>query len=374
MKITFLAPGYTWIPSGGIRVVYEYANRLVARGHEVSVVHPRNLSYAPPLQKQGLYGTLRRWANKLHDRFSEPSVNWHQIDGRVRLLYVPNSLVPNIPDADVVFATAWSTVRSVISYPRCKGEKFYLIQHHETWMGPEDLVNETWRSSLHKVVVSKWLIEVGKNLGCDNLAYIPNAIDHGHYRLMKPIRGRPLRIAMAFSKVPFKGAKDGIKALKLAKERHPELEAVLFGATKVRPAIPRWIEYHCNPPQDFIIREIYNGSSIFLCSSWSEGYALPPAEAAACGCAVVATDNGGIRDYIEDGVTGLLSDPKNPELLAANLCRLIEDEDSRVQLAIACKDLLSQSTWDHRADLLEGYISCVLRDPKTFDHNDCVRN
>ncbi len=310
MKVTFLAPGYTWGPSGGIRVVYEYANRLVERGHEVSVVHPRRLKYSPSPEKRTPYYAVRGWAGNLLSLAVKPSINWHPVDPRVRSLNVPSSDEAYIPEADAIFATAWTTVRSVLEYPNMKGEKCYLIQHHETWMGPTDLVNETWRSPLHKVVVSKWLVEVGKKLGCDNLTYIPNAVDHNRYRMIQPIEGRPPRVAMAFSKVPFKGGADGLEALRLAREKYPKLKAVLFGQTRLRPSIPKWIEYYSNPPQDFIIDEIYNRSSIFLCSSWSEGYALPPAEAAACGCAVVATDNGGIRDYIEHGVTGLLSPPR----------------------------------------------------------------
>src|SRR5262245_50724866 len=43
VKITFVLPMYLNSPSGGFKVVYEYANRLQERGHKVSVVHPRNI-------------------------------------------------------------------------------------------------------------------------------------------------------------------------------------------------------------------------------------------------------------------------------------------------------------------------------------------
>ena len=38
MKITFILPGIGI--AGGIRVVFEYANRLQDRGHEVNIVYP----------------------------------------------------------------------------------------------------------------------------------------------------------------------------------------------------------------------------------------------------------------------------------------------------------------------------------------------
>jgi glycosyltransferase involved in cell wall biosynthesis len=356
MRITFLTNAYVYVPSGGIRVVYEHANRLVARGHEVSVVQPRRLKYLPPAEKTTAYYRARGWVDRLRMMVVKPTMYWQPVDKRVKSLFVPSSDASHIPDADAIFATGWHTVRSVLECPKTKGEKFYLIQHYEKWMGPKDLVDETWRAPLHKAVVSKWLEEVGRELGCRDIAYVPNAIDHTRYRLVRPIEGRRPRVAMAFSKTPFKGGADGIEALSIARQKYPGLEVVLFGQTSLRPRIPQWIEYHCNPPQDFIIREIYNQSSIFLCSSWSEGYALPPAEAAACGCAVVATDNGGIRDYIEHGITGLLSAPKDPESLAENLCLLLGNDNLRIQMANACRNFVAGLSWERSTSLLEDLL------------------
>ncbi len=43
MKVTFVLPMYLTSPSGGFKVVYEYANRLAALGHQIAIVHPRNI-------------------------------------------------------------------------------------------------------------------------------------------------------------------------------------------------------------------------------------------------------------------------------------------------------------------------------------------
>ncbi|HWN72720.1 MAG TPA: hypothetical protein VNN15_02810, partial [Solirubrobacterales bacterium] len=40
MRIVFVLPARSAAPVGGFKVVYEYANRLVERGHEVALVHP----------------------------------------------------------------------------------------------------------------------------------------------------------------------------------------------------------------------------------------------------------------------------------------------------------------------------------------------
>jgi glycosyltransferase involved in cell wall biosynthesis len=350
-------PCYPHGPGGGFRVVYEYANRLVSRGHTVAVVHARRSPSAEQRSFLDYVYDARKW---LMDTFQRPEINWHKIDKRVELRFVPAPSEEWIPDGDVIFATAWHTLCPVLKYSDQKGEKCYLIQHYETWMGEKELVDATWRSSVHKIVVSKWLYTIGKELGSDDLTYIPNGIDPAQYRLTQPLsRGR--RVAMVFSSIPFKGASDGIKALEIAKAKHPDLEAVLFGATNFRPHIPSWIEYYNNPAQDFIVTEIYNKSSIFLCPSLSEGFALPPAEAAACGSAIVATDCGGIRDFIENGTTGLLSPPQDPEALAANLCKLLENEDLRMRLANAVNRSISHFNWERSTNLMEEFLDRVVR-------------
>jgi glycosyltransferase involved in cell wall biosynthesis len=332
------------------------------------VVHARRTPVAnPPAEDRSFRGRLRLGRKWLTDRFQRPAIDWHKIDARVKLSFVPTPDEKWIPDGDVIFATAWQTVPQVLKYSEQKGEKCYLIQHYEVWLGAEkELVDTTWRSSLHKIVVSKWLHKLGTELGADDLTHIPNGIDQEHYRLTQPL-SRERRVAMVYSSTPFKAAADGIKALELAKAKHPDLKASLFGATTFRPDIPSWIDYHANPPQKFITEEIYNKSSIFLCSSLSEGFALPPAEAAACGSAIVATDCGGIRDFIEDGTTGLLSPPKDPMALADNLCLLLENEDLRMKLANAVNLSISRLDWERSTDLMEKFLDGVTQNSALKD-------
>ena len=361
MKITFLVPGYIWSPSGGIRVIYEYANQLVSRGHEVAVVHPLRSPHVPSAENVN----VRQWARDKLEHLAglalTPSVKWQSIDKRVRLLYVRNPDSDNIPDADIIFATGWTTVGPVLEYPRSKGEKCYLIQGYESYHARKELVDATWRAPLRKVVIAKWMLDLGRELGCDDLSYIPNAIDHKRYRLTQPIKGRSKQVAMLFSSTQIKGASDGIEALRIVRERNPDLKVVFFGLSRRLKWIPEWVTYYRNPAQDFLINEIYNKSSIFLAPSWSEGSPLPPAEAASCGCAIVATDIGGFKEYIQDGVTGLLSPAREPKTLAENLRMLLADEQLRVRLAQACNSFLSRASWERSTDLLEDFMCNVAR-------------
>jgi glycosyltransferase involved in cell wall biosynthesis len=360
MKINFLLPCYAWGPSGGFKVVYEYANRLVARGHQVSVIHPRRLKFPPPehLTIRKRMRIARLWLTEIR---SKPAIHWHTIDPRVRLLYVPTSDSRYVPDGDILFATAWHTVRSVMECPEQKGHKWYLIQGYETWQGPQNLVNETWLAPLRKIAVSKWLVNLGKELGCDDITHIPNGVDGQRYRVVTPIQQRVRQVVMTVSQVPIKASQDGIKALEIAREKFPDMRAVVFGKDRFPPAMPSWITYVQDPSQEFLVEQILNNSSIVLSPSLTEGFGLPLAEGAACGCAMVATDSGGVRDFIIHGKTGLLSAPRDPKALAENLCMLLANDALRIRLAEEGRSVVVGFTWERSANLLESLLSRAVQ-------------
>jgi D-inositol-3-phosphate glycosyltransferase len=59
---------------------------------------------------------------------------------------------------------------------------------------------------------------------------------------------------------------------------------------------------------------------------WYEPFGIVPLEAMACGKPVVAAAVGGLTDTVVPGVTGELVPPRRPDLLAAELERLLSDE------------------------------------------------
>jgi glycosyltransferase involved in cell wall biosynthesis len=365
MRITFLLPTFAPRPSGGFRVVYEYANRLVERGHEVTVVHPRRLPYEHQWPYRGLVPWLRAKGGRVRRALFTPKLTWFPIDPRVRLLFTPDAAEHRIPDADAIFATWWVTAEVVAGYGAGKGRKCYLIQGHEVWGGPPERVEATWRAPLEKVVIARWLFEKGVELGVapEAMTHIPNGIDHANFRRIQPIEDRPRRVVMMSSTSPAKGLGIGIRALELARERVPGLEAVFFGIDP-RPAdVPHWINYVQDPPPPVLVEEIYNGSSISLCSSYAEGWYLPGAEAMACGCAVVSTDNGGIREYAVPGETALLSPPGDSEALAGNLIHLLQDDGERRRLAQAGYTRIQGFNWSRSTDQLEAFLAGRVHPP-----------
>ena len=352
MKITFVMPGYSLKPVGGIKVVYDYANQLASRGHEVTVLHSHRWSTKTDKIRHPylwLISKIRRPA----DSVTIAEVNWYPIDSRVKMFCIPEPTAKYVPNGDVLF---WYDK----GLPPEKGMQLIFLQGYGVF--PRALEDAGFRAPMPKIVIARWLYEQGLKLGVppDEMVYIPNGFDHSRYRIVHPIERRSPRIAMLYHPLPLKGAEDGIRALELARRKLPALQAALFGVFPRPGTLPGWIEYYHDPTQEDLINSVYNGSSIYLCPSWTEGFHLPPGEAMACGCALVSTDIGGVRDYAEHEVTALLSPPKNPEALAQNIVRLLEDDELRIRIAKAGHQRIQEFNWERSTDLLEQFLKDII--------------
>lgn len=353
VRVTFLLPGSGHLPVGGFKVVYEYANRLVARGHRVSVVHAAQFDRNAPLLAQ--LKSRVRFAQRRLDGSYRPA--WFPLRPEVALLWRPSPAAAHLPDADIVVATAWQTAEWVADLPARCGRKFYLIQHYETWSGPASRVDATFSLGLHHLTIARWLQELVRARGA-NADYLPNGLDQAAFGVDVPPETRPLRAMMLYHDAPWKGSADGLQALETAKSRVPELRATLFGTPAPPPGLPSWVRYE-RQPSAARLRSLYNESAVFLATSWTEGWGLPGCEALLCGCALAATDVGGHREFARNGETALLSPPRNPTALAHNLETLLRDRPLRLQLAAQGHAVVQRFTWERATDRLEAIFSAT---------------
>jgi L-malate glycosyltransferase len=337
-------------PAGGFKAVYEYANRLQLSGHQITVIHPRNLEFQPGLTQ---FAKSYLWQHKIASQH-KPLVPWFEVHPKVSLRLIPDLREQFIPDADAIFATAYDTAFHVSGYTANKGHKFYLLQAYETWQGAEDKVKASWQLPLHKVVISRWLLDIARELGeAERTTYIPYGLNFSHFRITTPVTERLApRVAMLAHPHKNKGVQDGLEALQTVKARVPKLEAVLFGTQARSNELPAWIEYVQQPTQEKLL-ELYNSCRVFLNPSWTEGWGLPATEAAACGCALVSADNGGIHEFAIHNETALIVPIKQPQLLAEALLKLLTDRALCNKFGAAGARWVQQFTWERAVDALE---------------------
>lgn len=351
MRIQFIMPFVSDNPVGGFKVVYEYANRLSRKGHEVTLIYP-SYTFRENAFNNAKYAV--RYVQRLIDGSYRPT--WFRLDENVKTIWIRSIRNEDIPDADVLIATAWRTAVCADSLEMRKGRKYYFIQHLETWNGPEKDVIETWKLPYRKIVIAKWLKDFAESLG-ESAEYVPNGLDQDEFGADVPMAERKRnRILMLYSELEFKGSRYGTEAFRRALQRHDDLELVMFG-TVMKPCIDDIDFEYFQSPKGAALREVYNSCPVFLAPSYSEGFGLTGAEAMLCGCAVAASNNGGHREFAIPDETALMFEPGDVAGAADCITRLVTDADLRNSIASSGNSFIKSFTWDRSVKEFE---KCLL--------------
>ena len=110
------------------------------------------------------------------------------------------------------------------------------------------------------------------------------------------------------------------------------------------------------------LRPLVRAADIFLLPSLWENCPYACLEAMATGRAVVAADQGGMPELIQDGVSGLLARPNDAPSFTRCVARLVEDPALRASLGFAAKERVLNS-YSHTSvalralDVYEGLVS-----------------
>lgn len=316
--------------------MFEYANRLAQSGYDVNLL----CSIERPFKR----ARTPVWLRWLLTRFRK--IGWFTFHNNVRVAVVPRINDRTVPDAVATMSTWWQLAFATARLSPAKGTRINLIQDYEIWTGQTERVHESYSLALQHVVIARHLQELVSRLSGSRPVHIPNAIDLDQFTRTTPLEQRPAAVIMLYSEEERKGSIYGLAALEELKNQFPELQATLFSVYARPPHIPTWITFLQRPAN---LNELYNQHSIFLSPSLGEGWALPPAEAMACGCAVVCTDIGGHWDYAIQGQTALLVPAKDPGAIVGAVKTLLSDTAYRDSLSAAAHDHIRGFDWDRSA-------------------------
>jgi glycosyltransferase involved in cell wall biosynthesis len=345
--ITFLVPGAKH-PIGGAIAMYEFANGMSRRGHEVQVVHI------------DFIGNSREQVYRFPDRVETlDDIDGFTFEERIEHHFPRSFDETELPDADFVFFIDDRV-------PTRSGLPVILVQGYG--LLTQEFEHQLYRAPCPKVCVAKWLVDVGKQLGVadDQLVHVPYGLRHQKYNVRTPVEDRPLQVSMLYNGHPTKAANLGLAALAEAKRRIPELRVMVFGSTDPIHSIPDGITYLTSPPQDAIVNDIYNQSRVFISSSILEGFGMGCVEAMACGCALVTTANGGSEDYAIHGETALVCDPEDVSSMADQVEWLLLDDETRIRLVLGGQDYVRRFDWDTSAEMLDQFLRRYQSDPNHY--------
>jgi GT2 family glycosyltransferase len=303
--------------------------------------------------------------------FEDPAIyDWTKLYTRPIIFCNRKELIANFPETDIAVATLWNTaswVAELVKKGRAR-QGVYFIQDYEPWFFMEEekesrqKVRETYRMIDKKIVKSEWLLSMlAKDgfaahkilLGMDLARFYPRDVKTSGLTVL----------AMARPGTPRRGFQPTIEALARVKRLMPEVEIILFGDRFIGSQdIPFAYRDEGVIADQNQLASLYSEANVFLDGSDFQGFGRCGLEAMACGVACVLTGVGGVTEYAKDGKNALIVPPRDPELFAQAITKILKDSDLRQRLVKAgfstvkayCHKREAKQTLDYFLKILDG--------------------
>ncbi|NOT53072.1 MAG: glycosyltransferase family 4 protein [Deltaproteobacteria bacterium] len=312
---------------GGVKVVFEQAEALQARGHQVVIVAKDR----PPL--------------------------WYDV--RVPLRQVEAFTRDSLPASDFIIGTFWTTLRPIIEAGR--GSPVHLCQGYEGdyshYAERQTEIAEVYRLPLLTLTVHDpltWML-------WERFHKKAHTVGQGiNLNLFKPGGGREqaggLRVLVVGPyEVDWKGVREGLLALKALKEEFPiqvvrvsqfpyHSEEARLGATD---------EYHHHLRADEM-PGLYRSCDLMLAPSWTqEGFGLPALEAMSCGIPVAMSDIPAFRAFADGEEWTLFFAERDVAGMQQVLRRMLRDTVLRARLRQRALQVAQKYTFARVAERIE---------------------
>lgn len=141
-----------------------------------------------------------------------------------------------------------------------------------------------------------------------------------------------------------KGVDDIVRAVPKVLESYPDAHFLLVGDGEAMPALRVLVSEMGLEHKVMLtgirrdVPELLAIMDLFVHMAWFEILPRAIIEALATGTPVVVADAGSVREIITEGVNGVLVPPRDPDTLAAELVRLLADDEHRAQLGRGAKE------------------------------------
>ncbi|AKA49287.1 hypothetical protein IX51_09425 [uncultured archaeon] len=347
----FLLPGTLPYPTGGHKVTYELCRGLSRMGYNVGLAFINDvykeiyLVDKDPLVKSFL--KKRKYVFRLYETIVNTKIGFRTILPILRFL-MRIEYKEELDDVRLFFsfkqvsrhcveraiAASWQTSFLLTNMNGAK-RKYYLIHHHEDEISFSDYV----------------LPLASKSYGLDLKKIVINEKTYDKFRDSKPIRTRIGHdIEKYHSNIPpenriadlvvfplreglDKGSEIALQVAAGVAEKFPNARLVSFGNYRPKD-IPKGVE-HLGFINDKDLIKLLGNATVFFLPSLIEGFSLIGIEAMAAGVAVVSIDNGGVREYLNDGQNGMLVYEDYINNSISVISRLLTQRDLRIKLAKA---------------------------------------
>ena len=349
LDFLFVTSGLPLYPRGGQIALSQLTRRLVRNNYRVGILYLKDIygylqdatgdpSIADFMKSRPrTYRPFERFINSRTGYFFLPFVRrLSGIEFRESLrgvsLYYTGRDIENV-EVKRMIATAWQAAYFVNSYRR-KTKKYYLVQHEEddpSFSGSlSPLATNSYSFNLQKIVLNDRVYE--RFLQDSPIKIHIAGFEKSQFHVIVPVEKRDGKtILVPVRRFEDKGARYAIEAMDMIHRERPDIRIISFGNYPSN-LVPEFIDHRGIVSHDTLL-ELYNSASIFVFPSVIEGFGLPGVEAMASGCAVVTTDNGGVREYVKEDETGMIVPIRDPAALKNAVISLVDDQEKRIKLA-----------------------------------------
>jgi glycosyltransferase involved in cell wall biosynthesis len=240
--------------------------------------------------------------------------------------------------------------------------------------------------------IRKWLIAEGYSE--EKITVIRNGIDFSRFRektngaSLRRELGLPPRapLVLLFSRLnPLKGIEYFLQSASIVAGHFPEARFLIVGDA------PQTGADYIKGLKDDVARlglenrviftgfrldtpELLSEAAVSVLPSLSEGLSNTLLESMAAGVPVVATNVGGNTEVVEEGVTGLLVPPRDPEAIAHAVCLLLKNPELASSLGRAGKkSVIERFSLDRMVRETEGLYLKLIR-KEIPNEEDCSKN
>jgi glycosyltransferase involved in cell wall biosynthesis len=332
MRIAILLPVVTI--SGGVKIALTYASEMQKRGHSVDVIVFSDIEY------DGWMGVL--------------DFPIHHFRRQEAMAIAMAGI-----DFDAVVCTFWKTVYIARAGLISARKHFYLIQGDEPNLYDDNseeflAARSTYSGPEHKIVISEYLQQrISSYEPSSRLDLIRNGINSSEL-LQSPFLNKSNKVRILVEgklNDPIKRVDETLQILR----NIDGIETIV-----VSPALDEMDLQLC----DLLLRavpakkmgSIYASCDLIIKFSKTEGFGLPILEAMRCGVVPIVTDFGGVRDFLVDGVNGIIIDQLDVDQIHDSIQRAVANLDDLRENAISTASLFQ---WGNQFSQFAELLDCL---------------
>ena len=355
-------------------VVWNLARETAARGHEVTVVERQWAGLDQVAEHEGVAfhrlplstGADEPWTRVPYEAVTSPAGALRLVGDRTNFARVaysrlrslePDVIHVHLPFAAAVLAAGAPWLRRRMVYTAHLGDlRLDLLDADAERDVDVPGILRLFSPDLylakrvaHTTVLNRDIRDafVDRGVAGESVSVVPNGVDVDRFadpgagavrevqsRYVDP--GGPL-VLFVGTVMPRKGVLELVEAFAtVAEATEPAPRLVVAGDDELDPAYVDRVEKRIQASglgslvdvagfvPEGVLPALYGAADAVVVPSLEEGFGMTAIEAMAAGTPVVGTRVGGLPELIEEGRTGYLVEPGNPDALADALCRLLD--------------------------------------------------